>query len=129
MIIFSYLANSIHDFLSITDYISYLPDIEKHQGMKSSALLAVRRWLHSSLVIIEKIRENCTSLKFHLPMKFSLSTYDVFSSDFFPDTRRNYRLILMYHWRLTLFIPLSLTQFCHLLPTLSKPTSSRLVLL
>ena len=113
--------------MSITGYRAYSPAREQNQGTNSSAFSVIRCWLHSSPPIREPTREKRPSSPFHLPTPISSSTYDVFSSDFFPDTRHDYWLIVTYRRRSTLFIPPSSTQFCHRLPELSNPTSSRLI--
>ena len=127
MIIIFYLENSLQIFLSIPGYRLYSPAREKNHGTVSYALLVIFRWLHSSPPIRETIIEKRPSSLVHLPTPIFSSTYGVFSSDFFPDTRRDYCLIVMYHRCSTLFIPPSLTWFFHLLPYLSNPTSSWLI--
>ena len=104
-----------------------MPVIDQNQGTVSSALLVLCHLLHSPPPIRDPTREKRPSSPFHLTTTIYTYTYNVFLSDFFPNTRRNYRLIVTCLRRSTVFLPTSLMQVCRQLPLLYFPENSRMI--
>ena len=85
---YSYLENSLHDFISITGYRDYSPTREQHQGTFSSALLALWIWFYFYHPIRDLLIWNHPSLPIH-------------------HINYLYILFLFHHWHPMLFLSTS----------------------